>query len=153
MSPTKSSAPENQPQIHSEQLIQPIVHRPRRWRLPETLGWMVRENILRVEDFDLPHLCHARRWTGGGSAFHARWLPLHSGFVRRFAESRPNIPPYDLPGTQLFWDFCNDTIKRGQLKDKFVQTAITAIGEIDQKKEKKDNFPQRYPRYKFCVQH
>jgi cation diffusion facilitator CzcD-associated flavoprotein CzcO len=75
--------------------------------------------------------------------------------LRRFAESRPNelFSPYDLPGTQLFWDFCNDTIKRWQLEDKFVQTAITAIDVIDQKKEKKDNFPQRYRRYKFCLQH
>lgn len=78
--------------------------------------------------------------------------------LRRFAESRPNefFPPYDLPGTQLFWDFCNDTIKRWQLEDKFVQTAITAIGVIDQKKEtteKKAAFPQGYHRYKFCLQH
>lgn len=75
--------------------------------------------------------------------------------LRRFAESRPNelFPPYDLPGTQLFWDFCNDTIKRWQLEDKFVQTAITSIGVIDQKKERKDNSLHGYRRYKFALQH
>ncbi len=75
--------------------------------------------------------------------------------LRRFAESRPNelFPPYDLPGTQLFWDFCNDTIKRWQLEDKFVQTGITSIGVIDQKKERKGNCPHGYRRYKFALQH
>lgn len=79
--------------------------------------------------------------------------------LRRFAESRPNelFPPYDLPGTELFWDFCNDTIKRWQLEDKFVQTQITSIGVIDQvidqKRERKDITFQRYRRYKFCLQH
>jgi hypothetical protein len=46
-------------------------------------------------------------------------------------------PPYDLPGTQLFWDFCNDTIKRGQLEDKFVQRAITKSMLSTKKKKKK----------------
>jgi cation diffusion facilitator CzcD-associated flavoprotein CzcO len=78
--------------------------------------------------------------------------------LRRFAESRPNefFPPYDLPGTQLFWDFCNDLIKRWQLEDKFVRTGITSIGVIDQKKENtetKGSLPQETRRYKFCLQH
>ena len=38
--------------------------------------------------------------------------------LRTFAESRPNelFPPYDLPGTQLFQDFCRDAIRRWQLQ-------------------------------------
>ncbi len=39
--------------------------------------------------------------------------------LRTFAESRANelFPPYDLPGTQLFQDFCQDLIRRWQLED------------------------------------
>ena len=39
--------------------------------------------------------------------------------LRTFAESRPNglFQPYDLPGTQLFRDFCQETIRRWQLVD------------------------------------
>ena len=39
--------------------------------------------------------------------------------LRTFAESRPNglFQPYDLPGTQLFRDFCQETIRRWQLAD------------------------------------
>ena len=34
--------------------------------------------------------------------------------LRKFAESRPHelFHPYDLPGTQLFDDFCGDVIRR-----------------------------------------
>lgn len=37
--------------------------------------------------------------------------------LRRFAETRPQelFPPYDLPGTQLFRDFCQATIARWQI--------------------------------------
>ena len=39
--------------------------------------------------------------------------------LRRFAESRPDelFPPYDLPGTQLFHEFCQSVIQRWQLQD------------------------------------
>ena len=39
--------------------------------------------------------------------------------LRTFAEDRPNdlFDPYDLPGTQLFRDFCQETIRRWQLAD------------------------------------
>lgn len=37
--------------------------------------------------------------------------------LRTFAASRPNelFPPYDLPGTRLFQDFCQEVIRRWQL--------------------------------------
>lgn len=39
--------------------------------------------------------------------------------LRSFAESRPNelFPPYDLPGTRLFQDFCQEVIRRWQLQN------------------------------------
>jgi hypothetical protein len=39
--------------------------------------------------------------------------------LRKFAESRPNefFPPYDLPATELFWDFCQDVICRYNLQN------------------------------------
>jgi cation diffusion facilitator CzcD-associated flavoprotein CzcO len=39
--------------------------------------------------------------------------------LRRFAQSRPQelFPPYDLPGTQLFQDFCQEVIGRWQLQN------------------------------------
>jgi len=38
--------------------------------------------------------------------------------LRTFAESRPNelFPPYDLPGTRLFQDFCQEVIRRSSLQ-------------------------------------
>lgn len=38
--------------------------------------------------------------------------------LRTFAETRPNelFPPYDLPGTRLFQDFCQDVVRRWQLE-------------------------------------
>jgi len=49
--------------------------------------------------------------------------------LRRFAESRPNelCPPYDLPGTQLFEDFCLDVICRWQLQERVVKAKVTRI--------------------------
>lgn len=67
------------------------------------------------------------------------------------------FPLYDLPGTELFWYVGNDTIKRWQLEDKFIQTKITSIGVIDQKRVSKNtskyNFSQDARRYKFCLQY
>ncbi|WP_175561183.1 FAD/NAD(P)-binding protein [Hydrococcus rivularis] len=39
--------------------------------------------------------------------------------LRAFAENRPHelFPPYDLPGTQLFEDFCGEVIRRWQLEN------------------------------------
>jgi hypothetical protein len=59
--------------------------------------------------FEIPHL--------RSPAVHQPDPDPHA--LRTFAESRPQglFPPYDLPGTQLFRDFCQDTIRRWQLAD------------------------------------
>lgn len=54
--------------------------------------------------------------------------------LRRFAEGRPNslFPPYDLPGTKLFQDFCLDVISQWELQDSVVKTAVTGIEPINE---------------------
>ncbi|MDJ0617196.1 MAG: FAD/NAD(P)-binding protein [Calothrix sp. MO_192.B10] len=49
--------------------------------------------------------------------------------LRKFAESRPHelFPPYDLPGTQLFDDFCEDVIRRWDLENAVTAGEITRI--------------------------
>ncbi len=49
--------------------------------------------------------------------------------LRRFAENRPCelFPPYDLPGSRLFEEFCGDTIKRWELGDRVFRAKITSI--------------------------
>lgn len=49
--------------------------------------------------------------------------------LRRFAESRPDelFPPYDLPGTQLFQDFCFNVIRRWQLQERVIKAYVTRI--------------------------
>lgn len=52
--------------------------------------------------------------------------------LRRFAEGRSDelFPPYDLPGTQLFDDFCRDVVHRWQLEDRVLKAAVTRIQPI-----------------------
>lgn len=59
--------------------------------------------------FEIPHL--------RSPAVHQPDPDAHA--LRTFAESRSNelFPPYDLPGTQLFQDFCQDVIRRWQLQN------------------------------------
>ncbi|MDJ0799949.1 MAG: FAD/NAD(P)-binding protein [Calothrix sp. MO_167.B12] len=49
--------------------------------------------------------------------------------LRKFAESRPHelYPPYDLPGTQLFDDFCGDVIRRWDLENAVTAGEVTRI--------------------------
>lgn len=49
--------------------------------------------------------------------------------LRRFAESRSEelFPPYDLPGTQLFQDFCRDVIRRWALQDRVIPAQVQQI--------------------------
>ncbi len=59
--------------------------------------------------FEIPHL--------RSPAVHQPDPDPHA--LRTFAASRPSdlFAPYDLPGTQLFRDFCQETIRRWQLQD------------------------------------
>jgi cation diffusion facilitator CzcD-associated flavoprotein CzcO len=49
--------------------------------------------------------------------------------LRKFAENRPSelFPPYDLPGTKLFEDFCHDLIRCNQLEKAVVKDTVTRI--------------------------
>ncbi|WP_026732574.1 FAD-dependent oxidoreductase [Fischerella sp. PCC 9605] len=49
--------------------------------------------------------------------------------LRKFAESRKSelFPPYDLPGTHLFEDFCEDVIRRFSLQQQVIPLAVTRI--------------------------
>jgi hypothetical protein len=49
--------------------------------------------------------------------------------LRRFAESRPDevFPPYDLPGAQLFQDFCFDVIRQWRLYERVVKAKVVRI--------------------------
>ncbi|MBD2342866.1 FAD-dependent oxidoreductase [Anabaena subtropica] len=52
--------------------------------------------------------------------------------LRKFAESRPDelFAPYDLPGTQLFEDFCQDVIRVWQLQELVTPLAVKSIEPI-----------------------
>jgi len=53
--------------------------------------------------------------------------------LRKFAESRSCelFPPYDLPGTRLFHDFCEDVIRRWDLENIVIGEKITRIQPLD----------------------
>ncbi|MGL5871972.1 MAG: FAD/NAD(P)-binding protein [Xenococcaceae cyanobacterium] len=52
--------------------------------------------------------------------------------LRKFAEHRPNelFPPYDLPGTKLFEDFCGEVIRRWQLENLVYPGKVVSIVPI-----------------------
>lgn len=49
--------------------------------------------------------------------------------LRKFSESRSQelFPPYDLPGTKLFADFCENIITTLELQDQVIPLAVTSI--------------------------
>ena len=55
--------------------------------------------------------------------------------LRTFAEQRPQelFPPYDLPGTALFWEFCQEVIERWQLQNLVYPAQIKAIEPVEHK--------------------
>jgi hypothetical protein len=63
--------------------------------------------------------------------------------LRRFAESRADElhPPYDLPGTRLFQEFCQDVIRRWQLENCLYAAQVVQIKPLNH---------QRQPR--FCLE-
>jgi hypothetical protein len=54
------------------------------------------------------------------------------GALRSFAEYRSQelFPPYDLPGTQLFWDFCQHLIHRCHLQERVLPVQVQCIEPI-----------------------
>ncbi|MGB0562105.1 MAG: SidA/IucD/PvdA family monooxygenase [Spirulinaceae cyanobacterium] len=55
--------------------------------------------------------------------------------LRAFAESRPAelFPPYGLPGTQLFHDFCQDVIRRWDLRERVIPAQVQQIELSEQR--------------------
>ena len=55
--------------------------------------------------------------------------------LRAFAESRSQelFPPYDLPGTQLFQDFCQDAIRRWELQGRVIPARVQQIELLHQR--------------------
>lgn len=49
--------------------------------------------------------------------------------LREFAQERENelFPPYDLPGTKLFQEFCQDIICQWELQERVVKASVTSI--------------------------
>ncbi|WP_448560571.1 FAD/NAD(P)-binding protein [Trichothermofontia sp.] len=54
--------------------------------------------------------------------------------LRAFAESRSQelFPPYDLPGTALFQDFCQAIIQRWQLADRVIPASVEGLTVLTQ---------------------
>lgn len=54
--------------------------------------------------------------------------------LRTFAESRPSelFAPYDLPGTQLFYDFCQEVIRRWELQERVIPAQVQQIEPFHQ---------------------
>ena len=73
--------------------------------------------------FEIPHL--------RSPAVHHPDTNPHA--LRAFAESRPDelFPPYDLPGTQLFREFCQDVIRRWHLDDRVVPALVQQIEVVE----------------------
>lgn len=56
--------------------------------------------------------------------------------LRTFAESRPHelFPPYDLPGTRLFQDFCQEALRRWQLQNCVYPAQIAQIKPLNNRR-------------------
>lgn len=74
--------------------------------------------------FDIPHL--------RSPAVHHPDPNPHA--LRTFAESRSQelFPPYDLPGTQLFHDFCQDVMRRWALQGRVIPARVQHIELLQQ---------------------
>ncbi len=54
--------------------------------------------------------------------------------LRRFAQNRGDelFPPYDLPGTKLFEEFCRETIARWHLENAVIPGKVTAVEPLSE---------------------
>lgn len=84
--------------------------------------WMNRWNY-QFAALEIPHL--------RSPAVHQPDPDPHA--LRTFAESRPNelFPPYDLPGTGLFQDFCQEVIRRWQLQSDVYPAQVVRIEPLN----------------------
>jgi hypothetical protein len=69
--------------------------------------------------------------------------------LRSFAESRFEelFPPYNLPGTQLFQDFCRDVIRRWELQSWVIPAQVQSIEPFYHQRRQRyyANFPKPEP--------
>lgn len=58
--------------------------------------------------------------------------------LRTFAEGRPNelFPPYDLPGTKLFQDFCQEVVRRWQLQTCVYPAQVVQIQPLSDRRSR-----------------
>ncbi|ELR97643.1 FAD/NAD(P)-binding protein [Gloeocapsa sp. PCC 73106] len=95
-------------------LVNNLLQKKPRWRhrfiVIETSGNWLTQWQKQFQAFEIPHL-------RSPAVHHPDPNPYA---LRSFAEKRPEelFPPYDLPGTQLFKDFCDEVIQRRQLESK-----------------------------------
>ncbi len=81
-----------------------------------------------------------RQWNHQFAAFeipHLRSPAVHHPdpnphALRSFAEKRPDelFPPYDLPGTQLFREFCQDVMQRWELRECVIPGMVQQLEEF-----------------------
>lgn len=62
----------------------------------------------------------------------------HPNALRRFAQFRSEelFPPYHLPGTQLFEDFCEDVVHRWHLENRVWQARVSRIEPITYRRDR-----------------
>jgi len=75
-------------------------------------------------------------WNHQFAAFeipHLRSPAVHHPDPNPFAERRSDelFPPYDLPGTQLFQEFCQDVIRRWELRDRVIPGTVQQLEVFD----------------------
>lgn len=65
--------------------------------------------------------------------------------LRKFSESRFEelFPPYDLPGTRLFEDFCEDVITSYKLQEQVIPLAVSSV---------KPSFDHFRPQFQLCLE-
>lgn len=87
-------------------------------------GWMTRWNQ-QFAALEIPHL--------RSPAVHQPDPNPHA--LRTFAESRRDelFAPYDLPGTRLFQDFCEDVVQKWQLADCIYPAQVRAIKILERR--------------------
>ena len=79
--------------------------------------------------YDIPHL-------RSPAVHHPDPDPLA---LRTFAESRSQelFPPYDLPGAQLFQEFCQDVIHRWELQGRVIPAQVQSIELLQQQDQQR----------------
>lgn len=110
-------------------LLQKKKSRRNRFVVLDPAGDWMRQWQHQFAAYDIPHL--------RSPAVHHPDPKPHD--LRTFAESRPQelFPPYDLPGTQLFQDFCQDVIHRWELQGRVIPERVQHIELLQQQRQQR----------------